>query len=235
MYGRRRNGGRRRRYMRRVPRNGRGFLRTGGFYGRYNGRTRRTREVKFRDYPIPLITVTGSGVELLETGLTSLQSIKEGTGQSDRIGRKIILKSIGIRLDFELNAGITSDSAHDVIRVVLVLDRQANGAAANFSDIFNTTDHNSFRDLDNPTRFTVIWDKVFSLNARTAVGNGTNNIWADLVRNIRYYKRFNIPVIFSGTTGAITEIKQNNLMLWAVSKHGGTRMTQGRIRVRFIG
>jgi len=223
---------RRRGYTGRVPRFGRGFLRTGGFYRRYNRGTNGVKpERKFHDVSIPNITVLGFGTELTPTADDTIIEITEGAGQSQRIGRKILINMIIIRLDFELANSTSATVTHEVIRIILLVDHQANGAAASFGTIYEATDHNGFRNLDNPRRFTILWDKVFMMHPTTQVG--TSSII--MVKNVRYVKNVRIPVIYSAATGELSTIRQNNIQLWVVSKHGSRVSVQGRVRIRFFG
>jgi len=56
--------------------------------------------------------------------------------------------------------------------------------------------------------------------------------FADDLKNIEYFMRLNIPLKYSGSTGAITELKTNNIFIMAsafasddlVSVSGTTRL-----------
>ena len=103
--------------------------RTGGFYGLYTRRGR--EELKTIDNQVGLApTQTGSSVSLLN-------GVATGTDYTNRIGRKIILKSILLRCSM-YNDTTTSDPNGDVVRVLVVSDSQTNGAAPSVGDILQT-------------------------------------------------------------------------------------------------
>lgn len=55
-----------------------------------------------------------------------------------------------------------------------------------------------------------------------------------VVRNGSFYKKCNVPLEFSSTTGAITEIRSNNIGVLLISAEG-TAKFDSSIRIRFTG
>ena len=142
-----------------IPRSGRGYTRTSGFYGRYNRQSVRSTsvsELKFKDNSF-ITNITTAGVILPNTN--SLVNIAVGTGPNERIGRQIKVKSINAYLTLQKNS---SSYATDTIRLMLVLDTQCNGTAPAITDILQTASVNSFRNMANSKRFVVLKD-VFTL------------------------------------------------------------------------
>lgn len=206
-----------------VPRFRRGTDRTGGFYGRY---APLGDETKFFDTTLSFLIDSTS--EVPATG--QLVLIPQGVTESTRVGRKCVVKSISIRMSFTfVPAAAATASVH--FRICLILDKQCNGAAAVASDVFTAdTMVFGFRNMSNSSRFQVLksWDRIIEPGA--GVTTAYNN--SRLV--ILHTKPCNIPLEFSSTTGAITELKSNNLFLLAQSV-GGDDLVQvaGASRVRF--
>ena len=76
----------------------RGFYRKGGYYGKYNRKSRMLKELKFLDDKpaISSLVVPYTGVS------ANICLVKQGTGESQRIGRKIVARSIFFRGFIEL-------------------------------------------------------------------------------------------------------------------------------------
>lgn len=201
-----------------------GVNRTGGYYGRFAGPG---AELKFFDTSNSFaFDATG---EVPATG--QLVLIPQGTTESERIGRKCVIKSIMMRgfCNFAPGAGAT---ALTNCYMYVVLDKQCNGAAATVTDVF--TGNNlavAMHNLSNSQRFVILKKMRFTFNAMAGVSTAYNS----MVKAFEFYKRCNIPLEFSSTTGAITEIRSNNIFLLAGSDGNSddTVTLAATTRVRF--
>jgi len=189
-----------------------GYNRTGGFYGRYAGRN---AELKFFD-----TTLTGtldSTGELLPGGgtTTGLNLIPQGITESTRIGRKCVIKKISIQGYLYTS---TADGS-DTFRIHLVLDKQANGAYPAYSDIVTASALTGFNNLSNSQRFKILktWKGPINTTGVTTNFDANTRFYPAVYKKIKYNKKCNIPLEFSSTTGAITELKSNNLIFIAQS------------------
>ncbi len=120
----------------------------------------------------------------------------------------------------------------DVVRIILYLDKQANGATATTAQILESDDYQSFNNLANKSRFRTLMDRTYAMEATAGAGDGTTN---DLTGNIiqdSFFKKINVPIEFDSTTGAITEIKSNNIGVMTLSKAGICTFLS-KMRVRF--
>nr|WAE42718.1 MAG: capsid protein [Cressdnaviricota sp.] len=114
--------------------------------------------------------------------ITAINLITAGSSFFNRIGRKIEMKSIQIRGSI----GITNvgNTQADYGRVMLVYDRQFNGAYPSITDILedtvqagtNTTNVQSGMNLNNRDRFQVIWDNRVALPPNDASGSSVQNM-----------------------------------------------------------
>lgn len=193
-------------------------------------------ELKFYDQDTSQGTVSASGeITTLLSGASA--GIVVGTNQTNRIGRKITIKALTIKgVWFKNNA--TAAENNDVVRISVLLDRQANGALPAYSDIYTTgaDDLLGFNELYNTNRFKTLCTDTFTLNFNCAQGNGTTIL---LVGEQKYYEKhltLNYPIEYNntvGTSGTIDEIMSNNLLLVMSSLHGVSSRTFST-RVRFV-
>ncbi len=215
----------RRKYTRRsfVP----GVDRTGGYYGRYSGRS---GELKFLDTTLDDAVIAQSGVIT-----TSINLIAQGVTESERVGRKCTIKSVywsGALTLPELSAAANPGGA-DRVRLILYVDKQCNGATATQAGILETTAYDSFRNLSNSGRFQILVDKKFTINYLTlSAVNGSAMEHAQVVRQFDLYKRCNLPIEFDNTTGALTEIRSNNIGVLIMCANGLAGIGS-RFRIRF--
>lgn len=200
----------------------RGFVRTGGFYGRYGtSRSGSAAERKFFD-----TVLTDTAIDLTGETLTSLNLIPQGVTEATRVGRKCVIRSIDITgfINWAPTAGMTVGAYGDSqVMLVLVLDKQCNGANAAWTDVWEANSVITPRDLANTDRFVVLkrWNLVPDFPVVTTADNWAtagNTIVQPRQQKIKpYHKKCKIPIEFSSTTGAITEVRSNNLILMAMS------------------
>lgn len=198
-----------------IPRRNVGYTRVGGYYGRYaNG-----GELKFHDIdsnnssPIPLAGVVQNAGTLIV--------IPQGVTEITRVGRKCVLKSIMWRWSLtlpETQAEATPPSP-DTVRMMVFLDKQANGTTAAVLDILETANFQSFNNLSNSGRFKILYDKTITLNysqltAPIAASFATSTV----IRNGTFFKKCNIPIEYSDTSGAMATIRSNNIGLLLISQ-----------------
>ncbi len=212
--------GRRRKFQR-------GYNRTSGYYGRFH--THRKPELKFHDFQLN-DSVVAAGF----TVFPSINLIPQGTTEITRIGRACTIKSIWWKFHCLKRDGTASNTTHDVIRMVMYLDTQCNGAAAGLLDLFEVDDFQTFRNLANSHRFKILVDQTIDLNSYTGAGNGTTNEYGAFGKSGQIYKKVNIPLEFNGVTGAITEVRSNNVGIMLISEHG-TVQFESQFRLRFMG
>ena len=200
-----------------------GNYRRTGNYRRY---TPGKGELKFLDTNLSASPVASTGSFIPNTG--SFLAIAQGTGESQRIGRKATIKYIGVRYRLYLENSNSAVATHDTCRVILYWDKQCNGTAASVTDILETANYQSFNNLANKERFRVLSDKSHTLVSRSA--NSTT--WGEDAASAQIHLKVTIPIEYSSTTGAIGEIRSNNLCFLCLSE-GGHVEFEGKLRVRF--
>lgn len=203
-----------------IPPSMRGYVRSTGFYGKFNGYD---KEYKFLDihYPEPF-TAIGSGGW---SASLCLNVIPEGTGPSERTGRRVIIHG------FSMNLMVHSDSEYQAVsspvaqhwdvpamRIAVVVDTQNNGAlTTNALDVFHLNNSSSFPNLLNKNRFRFILDKTFTVPTPSISTDGVSVMTNGTQRQYSFRKAMRIPIEFSGTTGAQSEVRSNNIfVIWTV-------------------
>lgn len=202
-----------------------GFSRRVGYYGRYRA-SGRVGEMKFLDTTVAQTTVAAAGTVLS----SSLNVVPQGDQQSERIGRKITIKSIHLRGRSILPAG----AAYDTLRLIVYVDTQTNGAAATAADILQgaAPTLESFNNMENAGRFRVLKDWYYNMNSINSVGATPDETAS--ARVLKMNKKCNIPILYdsSATTGAIATQCCNNVGVIGFST--GQGITVGFVvRIRY--
>jgi len=195
-------------------------LRTGGFFG-----TRRTiQEKKTVDVNYTAAIFTTAGAATLMNGIAA------GTDFTDRIGRKVILKSLFFRFYIVPEDQSIADNP---LRIMLVYDRQTNGAAPAVLDVLKEANPMSQLNLNNRDRFQVLWDK--SIIVPFLSNTATQSVCGGQTTFIgKKFKRLNHEMIFGGTAATVASIQTGSIYLitvgFSASPAGATIGYTNRIR-----
>jgi len=197
---------------------------------RFRGRFANGGELKFHDLDID-DSVIASGGNITED---SVLTIAQGTTESTRIGRKLVVRQINWKFTVSLLSTSDPSDTSDTVRVILYLDKQTNGATAAVTDILETADYQSFKQLANKSRFTTLMDRTYSLTAQAGAFDGTNDQFGEVRIDDSFYKTCNIPIEYDNTftTGVIGTMRSNNIgvLLLSLSGNGGFA---SKMRIRF--
>jgi len=129
-----------------------------------------------------------------------VSQIIQGDDDNQRIGRKIVVT--GIYWQYRL-PNLASGGVMDTL---ILLDKQCNGAAVASSDIFTDTRPGIWNlNRDNDERFEVL-GKVADPSVQTIDANGRRHI---------YCSNLNIPIKFDASTGLVTDLTSNNILIMA--------------------
>ncbi len=200
--------------------------RVGGFYGRYAGSN---AELKFHDLEIDDAIIASGGV-ITDT----VNVIPQGVTEVQRIGRKCTIRSIFWRGQLSLAAAELqgNPSSGERVRLIMYLDKQCNGATATALGILETVGVDNYRNLANSGRFSILYDHTVVLNLQSLSHHADNSFsWAGVKRNFSFMKKCSIPIEFDNTTGAISEVRSNNIGILIVAEEGtGTLVSSLRLR-----
>ncbi len=175
----------------------------------------------------------------------SICGISQGNGESQRIGRKIAIKSIHIRARMKV-AEVNEDGATPTKdrrgRIYVVLDTQTNGVQLTATDVMDgglTDDTLAFRNLQHSRRFRVLWDKAFVVrNLSSTASNGLNTFGSceSVTAMFKFDHHFKkaIMVTYNGTDATISSISDNSLHLIGVANSTSVTLNF-QCRVRYFG
>lgn len=200
-------------------------------FPRFRGRRATMGEEKFFDTTLGNTNVTTAGV----ITNPSLTLIPQGVTESTRVGRKCVIKSLHLRGMVTLRQSSNGAQCADRFRIIIYLDKQTNGNPAVVTDILETATIDSFRNLANSQRFTVLHDATFAMNPTAAEGNAAVNI-CERIYHLNLNRNLNFPLEFSGTTGVIGELRSNNIGILCIASETVINVSQVRYttRVRFL-
>lgn len=204
----------------------RGYYRKGGNVGS-------VQELKFFDssHVDGTVSVTGSIAN-------SINLVSQGIAENQRIGRKIVIRAINMRWFYNLQFQQDQPDigGGDTLRIIVFMDKQANGATALVTDILETAQIESYRNLANKNRFEVLMDRKYTLNRMIAVTDGTNTSTTPLLqKHDQWSKKVNIPIEYDSTAGAITEIRSYNVGILYISQNGLVGVGTQQTRIRYDG
>ncbi len=202
-----------------------GYDRTGGFYGRF----RQNGELKFHDVDLDDAVVDSAGAITASVCL-----IPQGVTEKTRVGRKCTIRSINWDYEIDLPEKVAQATppVPEHFRIIMYLDKQANGATATVTGILESADYQSFNNLANSSRFYTLMDRRFTMQYTAAIGITASSDWPQQLRRGSFYKRCNIPLEFDSTMGVITEIRSNNIGVLLITR-GGVGGFASKIRLRF--
>lgn len=204
-----------------------GFTRSNGSYGRYG---RHALDAGLRpEFKFFNTTLATSMANTLAVD-TSINLIPQGDTESTRDGRQCTIKSIAF--SGVLTSNVVTPSDPQICWIYCILDTQCNGAVAAITDIFDTNVPGiAFMNLSNSNRFKIL--KKFAVPLNSTAGDVSTQV-AAVSKTIKWYKKCSIPLEFSGTTGAVTEIRSNNIFFVTAELSANVNV-RGVVRVRFVG
>ncbi len=157
------------------------------------------------------------------------------TGDTDqsRDGKKITITSIFIRFQFTLPSNLSFGDTFDTLRVILLIDKQANGALPAVSQILESPDIQGFRNLDETHRFRTLLDRTWNVVSKSGAFNGSVTHFGGDIINYQFYKKLNLPILYNDDSGLIATITSNNIVMMFISNSqlGGIK---SNIRIRYL-
>ncbi len=211
-------------------------------------------EKKFVDFDLG---TPGTPLAVIDTAYTvftggvsagSFLGIAQGDDQNQRIGRKIVVTDLLWNGTVNLKGSIpgTADvvnSNWDEVRIIMYIDKQCNGAALSPKTLLvQTEDIETYRNIENASRFQVIWDKRLKVHGTPLLGgNGSATEMAvgSGFNTFKYHWRGRLPVEYDSSfvDGRISTIRTNNIGAVVVSNNVNPVTTEiyGHMRVRFYG
>lgn len=193
------------------------------------------KKVFDRDSTLYQVNSTGS--------FTLLCAPIPGSDMTNRIGRKILIKSVYVRgfVGHERAMNLAAiDASGQLPRMILFIDYQPNGAAPAVTDILKETGPVSQLNLNYRDRFKILCDKQWVVDPfmYSAVATQSYASAANTLKPVKVYKKLNLTTVFNaGTAGTIADIASGALyMFWIGGAVAGTQDINASIctRVRYV-
>lgn len=197
--------------------------RTGGFYGLYTKRGR--DELKVIDTNNYTVAVPTAGSVIL------LNGVAQGTDYTNRIGRKIIMKSLLFRAVLYPSTAASAVFG-TTIRIMLVYDCQTNAATPAITDFFAGGVYLEAMNLTNRDRFKVIKDWFVPVEATVYAGASLTN-GSPKEHMVKLFKKMSMEEIFGGTGATVGSIQTGGLFLVIIAQAANWNIDY-QTRVRFI-
>lgn len=147
----------------------------------------------------------------------------QGNTKTTRIGNKITLESLAVRLSSKLSDGETLGG---ILRLMIVVDRRPAGAQAAASDFLNNEAVESLYTTSeaNQGRFQILYDQSFNYNV-SGVQMRTHKFFIPLK---------GLKVSYTSNLGTVADIQKNNVFLAAITTNNDNNMSLvGDLRIRF--
>ncbi len=160
-----------------------------------------------------VIDVSSVGFAIPDGGGTVFQltNVAQGDTIITRNANKTVVKMIEMKLMLKINASASSSQ----IRVILLKDKQTNGAVFAATEVLESVANIlgllSPYEVNNKQRFHIISDKVYVLN-RPGVG-----AVVDPARYVTLKRKLNMVMHYDGTNADITGPQTNSLALLLIS------------------
>lgn len=193
---------------------------------------------------IPTSTSTWAGAELDPATANTLFFPSRGDDIGDRTGRKVQVLSIKIRGFVNVAAQTNATDADNAFvgRLVLVQDKQSNGAQLNSEDVITsgagTVASMMFQNSAFFGRFNVLKDKVFKFMSPTLTYDGTNIEQSGLIMPFKMNCKFKKPVTVSyntGNAGTIADVVDNSFHIIGLTNNATLVNTLNyKVRTAFI-
>lgn len=175
--------------------------------------------------------VAAAGYGFHTTGtIKLLNDVPQGAATDERIGKKVVLKSLQCRGSMDAGVdGTTADAS-----MLIVYDKRPCGSLPNVTDVLNTINSTSFNNDDNSGRFRILKriDAMFigGLNSGFTAKSGFEADW--------FLKLKGLPTTYkSAGTGGIGDIEEGALYMITVgNKANGTSSPNATVgfRLRYI-
>lgn len=192
----------------------------------YQRKTRETPEVHYLDTTLAATAVPAAG--LVNTNLVVIPQDDTTTGRN---GRKVLIKSIEIRGNIVLTPAAAAVLGSDVVRIMVVQDRQANGAVFTTANVLATADWRSYPNLFNEERFRVLYDKSTTMNVSAGVVAAT----VETAEAFELEIKCKIPIEYDSSvaTGAIASQRSNSIAVLMIAQTDLLSTVEYIARVRF--
>lgn len=184
-------------------------------------------EVKYFDSNFGSVGVPAGPASLIDA---TIINIVNGTGPSDRVGRRI--RVVGI--DYSTSVILLAGNANDVIQFDIWQDRQSNGNTAAPAELYTAIAGAQgtcqFPYLPNEKRFKRLIKRTVSFNSQNVVGG----VALQMAEKVEGHIKCNFTVEYNASTGNVTDIVTNNVFTSWSSNIGACQTATVACRIRYV-
>jgi len=186
-------------------------------------------ELKFKDTTKALTAIASAGTIFNDT----LNGLSEGNTDSTRVGNRITVKSVMLRGKATVAPSNDFGNAKQTVRIIVYLDRQANGATAAVGDILASADYRSFNNLDNSDRFRTLAEETIDLVATGAAATGAAFSFSGDTKSFFLKAKLNLDFKYKGNAGTVADLSGNNIGVLVIGETDGLGTLGYIARVRY--
>lgn len=162
--------------------------------------------------------------------VVDLNNFAAGDTAITRDGNRIMMRSVELRVRYQLEV-ITTNA---LMRFVVLIDKNANGAAPTWLNVFDTATIESQRLVGNLSRYVILMDKVVPLNQSASNAGGVQKGF------FKKYIKIKLPEIqlcSFGLSTASVPISNSLSLMYISDIAAGTADVDvsGTARLRFVG
>lgn len=156
-------------------------------------------------------------------GITHVNCVPQGATVANRIGNKIMMKSIHLKGTISAAAAVLSNA-----RVMLIYDKQPNGAFPTFADIITdqpggVSGFYSSLNIANKSRFSVIRDQFFNFDPAQS-----------LQHTINWYCKGRWETEYGANGGTVADFRTGAIFLVALYTVAVVNMSNLSVRTRYF-
>lgn len=160
-----------------------------------------------------------------------MNGIAQGTDYTQRIGRKVILKSLFFRVNFYPSPTVTAPQG-TMCRLLIVFDCQTNATAPAISDIIQIGTYDAPMNLNYRDRFKVLYDKYITMCA-TNYTAGALTTGDPTPKMLSKYKKLYLEEIFSDVNNSVGSIGTGSIYAILLPSAQNTVQVDSYFRIRF--
>lgn len=189
-------------------------------------------EMKTKDTAISLDL---AGITFLATD--SLCLTLQGVSHTQRIGDVITLRKLKMRLRVVRPAQGTGPEASGRIRIMVILDKQANGitptAGTWQTKVLDGPSVDSFRNVHHTTQYKVLSSQVLVFEPYGPIDPAGITEFPEMVKYFEWYKDVNIPIRMTSSAAADASVASNNIFVGVIAPSTLDVTVSGEFRVTF--
>lgn len=198
-----------------------------GYMGGSTAGLRSSGELKTHEVTLANGTATAVG----GTIHGSLNLIDNGTTTITRVGKQAQITKINMNWVISLPSTSTIANSSDTVRLIVYMDKQANGAEATVADILEAAEIRSFNNKANVNRFAILKNKKYNLDAKSSISTATAGV--DYLKSINIkFGKHPCKIEYKGTGGGIADVTSCNIGVLVLSLKGAITIGY-KARVRF--